>query len=691
MNLWKTLGLLAVFGLLLAWSLVKERGDAPDENADRQIVQLLGFKEAKEIKEISVTSPEGSFSLERAPKPAKKAKKDKADKSPAEPASDGWKITNPLKGEADKAGAETYVKTLLTAKAVNFYKEEQAKNVSATDTGLDKPLTTLTVKNEGGRQATLNVGKKTPDNNGYYAQVAGHKSLFIFATFMVDENIAFKKLNDLRDKQLVALAANDVQGLTLKYPDKQLRLTRDKSVWTLEADGKKFAADTNTVDNLISSVSTARVDKFLEAKPTNLTTYGLDKPRIELTVDLGAGKAPVGLVLGSTHGEAAKPNPMNPQQPPKNDQKVYVQRKGETEVVDVADSLYKALLKTPEELRDKVVLAFDSTKATKLEYTVEGKDVVLEKAPAKGAKDNTPVWQLRKPADTLADSRKADAMVSNLKSLQALQFVDEPAALSTYGLDQPAGKFTVTERDGKPVTLLVGAETSDKGGRWAVREGGKVVMKVRAGFLKDMETSANRLRDLMVAKLDRTKITEIAIRRKGQDLVVLHKKSDTDWTVQTQGEKPKDDKSKKSDADDKNKPKDYTKPQKADAGKVGIVLSALEEVRADEWMTDDKAADLGKYGLKAEDADIIATVTTSDGKKTTLYVCHDPKGSLAAFVKLKDATTIFKSDHGMLLSDLAKSAQEFEPSPEPPPGMPMGMPGGGMGGPPPGEEPPPMN
>ena len=675
MNLWKTLGLLLVFGLLLGYSLKYERGESPDWEADRKVVQLLGFKAEKDIKEIAVKAADGSFTLELAPKksdpPADPKAKAKEEPKPI------WHLTAPIKGEADASSTEAFVKTLLSAKATHCYGGEEAKGVSDSDTGLSKPAATLTLKGANGRTAVLNFGLKTPKGDGYFAQVKDSKNLLVFAQFYVDDNVAAKKLNDLRDKTLLAFSSADVKSLTLKYPTQTLKLTKNGANWELESGAQKLAADSATVDGIVSAVSSARIDKFVESQPKSLVEFGLDKPRIEVT--LGLAKGEVGVLVGASKAEPSATPPSNPNQPPQNTEKLYLQRKGETEVLQVAASLYDSLLKTPKDLRDKVVLAVNTANATKLTYTVDGKQVAFEKAATPGAKDTTPVWQLKQPLALPADASKVQGILSNLRSLQAADFVDTPGDLAQYGLDKPQARVEVTQGATKLPVLLIGKPAGDGANVYAKRDNAPGVVKVGATILKDLETRPNRLRDLLVLKLDRAKVKEIALRAKGRDLIVLTATGASEWKWRTESSAPP---AKDAKAEDKAKAKEAAKAKKADAGKVSTVLTALEEIRADEWIAD-KVPDLGVHGLKPEDVEVIATVTMADGTKHTVYVGRDPKsGSLAAFIKLKGRDTVYKSDHGMLLTTLNTS--DFEPMPEQPPMDPMmGMPPGG--GPPPPE------
>ncbi len=634
MNLWKTLGLLIVFGLLLAYTLVYERGEAPDHEADRMVAELLGFKRAEDVTELTIEGSEGSFTLKR--QPAKEGERPTLDNAV-------WDIAAPKQSKADESAVRSYVKTLLTTKAQRSYSAEDAKGKADSESGLDKPAGTLTLK-AGGRTGTLLFGLETPNKNGYFARVKDGRGLLVFAQYFVDESILKKKLGDLRDKSLLAFSTTDVKKVTLNYPSRSLALEKRGEDWYLTGKAER-KADNGTVDSLLSALTSARIDQFVEDKATDPAAYGLDSPRIEVILSLG-DKGENGLLVGRSETEMAEP-PADPNAPPPEPkEKLYVQRKGDDEVLKVEGSLYDSLLKNETDLRDKTVLAFQEADVTKLAYGLDGQDVELERvAEAKDSGTEPAQWKLLKPQALPADSRKVGDFLSTLNLLRATGFVDAPTDLGQYGLTTPRGRIQVTEKGKALPALLIGATDSTKGVLYVKREDAKTVLEVRSSFADDLETKPERLRDLLVQKLDRAKLKRIALRRKNGDLLVLQATGENEWEL----EKPEQ--------------------KKADSGRVATVVSAVAEVRADEFVTD-KASDLKQYGL--DKPDVIATATLDDKTTHTLYVAQDPAGGLACYIKVKGRDAIYKSDHGLVLTDLQKKPEDFEPLPEPemPPGMP---------------------
>lgn len=659
-----TLGLLVICALLGLYVYKFEAGaEKPDKTADRSVVQLAGFKKEADVQEITITRESDTLTLQRVAKKAdaKDAKKDAKDAA----GEDDWKIISPLKGDADRVATSAFIKTLLSAKAVSSYTKEQAKELSDADTGLGKPRVTLLLKDAKGKTGTVQFGESTLNKDNCFAQVQGKALVLLFAQAYVDENLIKKQVGDLRDKTLLALAANDAKSIELAYPAGSMKLAKnEKGNWELAAGAKKYPADANAVDNLLASLASTKIDKFVDPAPKSPASYGLDKPRVTITVSTGA-KGEFGLSLGGSITEAPAQQPqMNPNQPPPQpEEKVYVQRRGETEVVQVPGSLYAALLKTPQDLRDKTILAVNTINATKVAYTVGTSTVELEKgAPVK---DKPGVWQLKKPQALTADSKKVEKLLQDLKGLQATGFVDEPGALEQYGLDKPTCTIAIEEGTTKLPLLSIGKAASDGSGTFFKRADNPVVFKANGSLVRGLETKAERLRDLQVLRLDRTEIKSIVMKAKDRDTVTLTCRGASDWVYKIEPQPVKDAKEKPKPAEEK----------KADFGRVSGLLTDLEDVRGDEWMAD-KAPDLAKYGLKEPECTLV--VTLNNGSKQTLLIGRDPDSkSMAAFAKAEGKDIVVRNDDGSYLMRFARSGQEFEPAPEQPMGgMPMGMPPG---------------
>src|SRR5467141_144650 len=80
-------------------------------------------------------------------------------------------------------------------------------------------------------------------------------------------------------------------------PDRERAETRAGEAWELKSP-VVARADRARVEETLTTVLTAKVDREIDPKPTALGDFGLDKPAAEVTLTLKDGKT-LGLALGS--------------------------------------------------------------------------------------------------------------------------------------------------------------------------------------------------------------------------------------------------------------------------------------------------------------------------------------------------------------------------------------------------------
>ena len=202
-----------------------------------------------------------------------------------------------------------------------------------------------------------------------------------------------------------------------------------------------------------------RATDFPDDQPSDLSAYGLDNPRLKITLHLGKDNAEKSILLGK-----------------ENDKKeIYVQRGGQPTVYTVSDWIFRDLDKNLADFRDKTLLAFDRDKVTAVELKrKDGSHVKLVHGAGKQ-------WQIEgvegKPAETTITQ-----YVTDLHDLKGYEIAaDQPADLAQFGLDQPLLTLTVAGEENKPAgTVLLSSHQKDgKKEYTAMPEGGPTVFLVR--------------------------------------------------------------------------------------------------------------------------------------------------------------------------------------------------------------------
>ncbi|MCX7921169.1 MAG: DUF4340 domain-containing protein [Clostridia bacterium] len=217
------------------------------------------------------------------------------------------------------------------------------------------------------------------------------------------------------------------------------------------------------------------------------------------------------------------------------------------------------------------------------------------------------------PADIKADISKADLIVTNISSINALKLVEEKASdLKQYGFDGVASA-TMKTSDGKTITLELGAKTLSGEGYYLKEKGSSKVYVIEAYTAEKILSSKNDLKDTKVYSGKPEDVNTFTLERKNSIAFSAKKSGDSKWVM--------------------------TQPFEADAdiGKIAPLVDAVTQLNINDFV-EDKAADLVKYGLDKPNYAI--EMGTASGKVRILIGLELEKGS-TAFAKLADSSDVF--------------------------------------------------
>ena len=338
----------------------------------------------------------------------------------------------------------------------------------------------------------------------------------------------------------------DVTELEIKRTDSTVKLKREGDGWQILAP-VNARGDRGPIDETVTSIVTARMDREIEADPKSLGDFGLDRPAAEITLRLKDGKQ-AGLVLGAKSPTGVW---------------VYAREAGKPAVFVVGDSVLRDTTRPIAEFRDKTVLAFNQPDVTGLEIDLRDDKIALEQADGR--------WKLVRPRALPADSDTVRDFLEKLRAARVKEFAaDSPRSLEPFGLDKPVRLeiHTGRDKDRATKTLLVGRPDAAKKGVYAMRPGESTVLLIPEETWTAVPKNVAVLRDKSVVGFDRDKVTRIEI-ESPKGAVTLAKEGDR-WRI--------------------------TAPQAlaADQVEAGAVLFKLRDLRAQAFLTDD-ASGIPKY------------------------------------------------------------------------------------------------
>jgi hypothetical protein len=363
-----------------------------------------------------------------------------------------WKLVRPVEAPADESATNNLVRAIANCEITKRLDEVPA---DLKPFGLEAPDVVIHVKLESGELPEIRVGKTTPVGFSTYVQRADDPKVLL--TSSAFHSGMEKQVRDLRDKQILRFEDADVRKIAVVGPDRNILLVRVGDDWKIEQPSS-YPADPSTVRSFLSTLRTARATDFPDENPANLQPYGLDAPRLSVTLFVGKDEEQKQFFIG----KQAKQDT------------IYIKTSSRPTVYEVSDWVYHDLDKGLNDFRDKTVLAFDKDAITEVAIVpAGGESFTLQR------KDKT--WRLS-GAEEQVNAAKADELLSDLHSLKGYEIAAEsPASLDPFGLASPKLTITLTAGENPVGMVKLGIYTSSEGqpAFAAMHEGQPTVFRLR--------------------------------------------------------------------------------------------------------------------------------------------------------------------------------------------------------------------
>ncbi|MFO0792510.1 MAG: DUF4340 domain-containing protein [Candidatus Brocadiaceae bacterium] len=371
------------------------------------------------------------------------------------------------------------------------------------------------------------------------------------------EKLQKKVIPDFKTSLIRKVELNNESGKVV------LEKTKDNFWYIVEP--LKLRADNSEVNSILSEFEfMTKVGSFVKEgeKPFDLKDYGLDAPKITLTMytDIPARKDTIQVT-----GPRDKYTVYVGQKLAAGDN-VYLKVDTSDEVVVVPGGLCEKVQKNVLDLRSKWVFSFDKEAVDSMQIKTGEYNIVCNR---KGS-----FWRITEPVNDLADLEKVKELIGKLKNLQIdrADFVTETADLVKYGLDNPRYTVTVQEK-GVAQSVAFGHTMDNK--IYAKRSDEPTVFFLKDAILADVCKKPNEFRDKKVVRFESIGtygISKLEIKTQS-DLIAIEKSIDLDWKL--------------------------TKPISiyADQDTVKNFIEKIKTLDIEDFVSD-KPADLAVYGLK---------------------------------------------------------------------------------------------
>ncbi len=363
-----------------------------------------------------------------------------------------WRMAEPVEAKADRMQVEALADALISPQVTPVAGNDAAESV----TGLGRPGWTISVTDQRGRIYRLAVGREAVMTGGQRTYVRDEDSKHVFVASFDFPTRLSQPVSDWRDRSLWEFDQADVRRVAVTGRD-SYELIRSGDGWEVAARRFRAAGDAGTVQLLLDRLTYLTISSFVTDSPEGLTVYGLDNPRLTVTVELTQPAVPqpepgpeAAPATHPTSAEAGRTYTLALGAPV--GEKVYAKLAGIATVFELPASLLEDLQPALADLRDRHVLAVEPAAVRGVDLELPAGRTVLV------AQDDH--WQMELPFPGPANWAAVSIFLERVQSLRAEDFIDEAAAPAAYGLERPRGTITLHLAEGTPpAQLLIGNQS----------------------------------------------------------------------------------------------------------------------------------------------------------------------------------------------------------------------------------------
>jgi hypothetical protein len=276
---------------------------------------------------------------------------------------------------------------------------------------------------------------------------------------------AKKPVGDQNAKQKIfSYDASKINQVQIKSASGDVTsLKRGSGGWTI-VKPLDAPADQSSASDVAASLANLDEDRVVDENATDLKSYGLAEPRIEVSFNVEGDKDTHRIQIGDK-------SPTNVG--------LYAKLPNSNKVFLVASSLDTSLNRSTFDLRDKTALKFDQDKVDSVELTSKNQTIRLAKAGNE--------WKLVKPIEAPADLTGVEGLIGQIHSAQMTALKDSPNDLKDmkkFGLDKPEVSATLGSGNSR-VTLQLGSK-ADTATLWARDPARPMVFSIGSGIADEL-------------------------------------------------------------------------------------------------------------------------------------------------------------------------------------------------------------
>lgn len=329
----------------------------------------------------------------------------------------------------------------------------------------------------------------------------------VFTYFGRKKSASSSKTKTSSSQKIFPVKRDHIVSFTLTpSTGKAITCALNGKVWQI-TEPEKLAADSSTIDGLLSSLTGATPSEVVSEHPTDLKEFGLDPPQTTIEVKTNTKPSEFTLRLGSSTPTSTG---------------IYAQVGGEQRVITLASYMKDSLEKSLFDLRNKKVVTLTSDNIQRI-------DVSSKTGSYQLVKNTDGIWDLMLPPPVRADRFSVEGLVDELGSASMQSIVDESKTnLSRYGFSNPTLTIHISGADGSQ-TLVLGKK--DGSNYYAMNTAVGPVFTLGSDFLTQFQKKPSDLRAKSLFNFSTFEANKVTVDGpKGHQVFVQHKNSKWEQT-----------------------------------------------------------------------------------------------------------------------------------------------------------------
>jgi hypothetical protein len=269
---------------------------------------------------------------------------------------------------------------------------------------------------------------------------------------------------------ILKLDEKSITQLALKKKDADpVVLTKSSSGDWQISQPKFLRADQSVVSGLASALSALNSERVIEDKTSDLQTFGLDQPALEVDLTEKDNKTQKLMLGGDTPAGGA----------------VYAMLAGDPRLFTVASYTKTSLDKTLNDLRDKRLLPVNADKISRIEVARKNGDIEFGR--------NKDDWQILKPTPLRADGIQVGDLIRHLTNAKMdLSSADAKQESSEFAHATPVATVKVTDESGTQELQIRSNKDNYYGKSSAVEGAYKVDSELGKALAKGLDEFRNK-------------------------------------------------------------------------------------------------------------------------------------------------------------------------------------------------------